>query len=308
VLRLRYNITLGELNGTEDASVSGKQSTLGDNPTVNVEGTPYTLALDTTQTGRTFQDRSFMFRIAPRPASIPPTANIYNLNVRGKRGNIVQTYPATEYDYVPTHLEVNQGDAVTFQWTGCDTNPAANAGQGTDSTDRSNLVQLPDISKNYPASFTDNTTQPLFTDPALRARFANIDQKNCKTQSQLNAAANAGGAAADQSTSNCMLLNQAKQRFSGATVQLNTAGDYYYMSTRNNNFSNRSQKGSLKVKVPGTGTTITLSPAQTSGVVVGVVAAVAVGALVGTIVYAKRNPHSGAGAVVSKIPGLNRIM
>jgi plastocyanin len=307
VLRLRYNITLGELNGTEDASVSGKASTLGNNPTVNAEGVPYTLALDTTQTGRTFQDRSFMFRIAARPASIPPTANIYNVNVRGKRGNIVQTYPATEYDYTPTHLEVAQGDAVTFQWTGCDTNPAANAGQGTDSTDRSNLVQIPDISKNYPASFANNATQPMFSDPALRARFANIDQKNCKTAAQLQAAANAGGAAVDQSTSNCMLLNQAKQRFSGATVQMTTPGTFFYMSTRNNNFSNRSQKGSLSVKGPS-GSTIVLSPAQTSGVVVGVVAAVAVGALVGTIVYAKRNPHSGAGAVVSKIPGLNRIM
>jgi plastocyanin len=303
VLRVRYNITLGELDGTEDATQSGSKSPVLDDPNVAVGNTQYTLAIDTAQTGRTFQDRSYMFRIAPRPAGLAANAKIYNVNVRGKRGNIVQTYPATEYDFVPTNLEVNAGDAVHFQWTGSDTNPAANAGEGLTSTDRSNIVQLDSISMNTPAKNVSGTGV-MFQDPAVAARFANVDQpaSKCLTNAQLQKAANAG-TAVDQNVGNCMLLNAAPARFTGGIVTFDNADtSFAYMSTRNNNFSNRSQKATIKVLGPAG-----LSAAKTGGIVAGVIVAVAVGALAGTIIYAKRNPHSRAADFIGKIPGLNKI-
>eukprot|EP00912_Choanoflagellata_sp_UC4_P001276 UC4_evm1s798 len=184
VIRLRYNMTTDDYDGWKTDSnfnqnqKSGIKSPVQQNPEVNLgaDMQALRLAINTAQFGRTFQDRSHVFQLVPRtshPDDTTDTLNlkgvdIHNLNVRGKRCNIVQCFPSVEYDFVPNHLHIKEGDVVHFQWTGSNThnngNPAGDgqagdAGEGTGGTDRHNVVEMIRDSKNssFPATWEENT-------------------------------------------------------------------------------------------------------------------------------------------------------
>jgi hypothetical protein len=154
-----------------DSRFNGDDSPVQQDPYVSLgeeEDEFVALAVNTNQYGRVFQDRSYNFAIKKRPADVPAETNIFNVNVRGKRGNIVQVYPAVEYDFVPSGLSLSSGsatqnaDMVHWQWTGSDYNPQrgcndaeggppdGNNGNQNARADRTNVVELANMAHNYP--------------------------------------------------------------------------------------------------------------------------------------------------------------
>jgi len=287
-------------SGFIDSNNNGAAAVDYEDPVLNVtdgDSRQLELAIDTTQFGRTFQDRSFTFYISKRPAGISSTARMYNLNVRGKRGNIVQNYPAVEYDFVPQYLSTRVSDYIHFQWTGCDTNPAGNAGEGTDQTDRSNYVQIVNLDNAYPitdAWISANPKNVMFDHASTRVSMATLDQTNCVTRAQILADNGDNDGDAEQNVTNCGKLNAAENYFDGGVHKMNKTGTFYYMSTRNHSFTNRDQKGTLYV--------VPLLPNWAIGVVVtGSVLFVGSAGVAGAMFYAKSHPHSGIANMFSKL-------
>jgi hypothetical protein len=305
VLRLRYNVSSGDYNGWQQVDDPGApmidyryndaQSPVQQDPNVQYGSFNYTLAIDTTQFGRTFQDRSHVFVIAPRPPGIPAVGRIFNLGVRGKRGNIVQVYPAVEYDFTPNYLKIGEGDFLHIQWTGCDTNPANNAGEGATGTDRSNIVMINnnDQRRNYPINFAQQSMFP----PDVAERLAQIDQPAnycaqatdtgcCRTYAQLQQLYGNNQGAIENDPWNCYKLNAAPTPyFNAGLLRASVTGQWSYMSTRNNNFTNRSQKATLIVQplIPWWGLAFVITGAA------GFVAAAVVAVVVW---YSKTHPES----------------
>jgi hypothetical protein len=184
VLRVRYNISSGDLNmnpalrnsqdpDADDGAefdyffdLDAKFNAPGAQPALtneqkdfiglgwNVAG-PLQMQVDQNHWGRTFEDRSHTFTVRAKPEALSGV-KIINYNVRGKRGTQTQVYPATTYEFVPPDLVVNQGDFLHFQWTGSDSNPN-NAGHGKQGTDRTNLVQIESRATNRPVPLTKHT-------------------------------------------------------------------------------------------------------------------------------------------------------
>ena len=287
VLRVRYNISTDDYdprltNSSHNENIEQAiVSPVEENPTVDIGLSPIQglrLAINTNQFGRTFQDRSHTFYIKERPTGTPctMTGKMWNLNVRGKRGNIVQTFPSVEYDYQPNQLEVTTNDCIHIQWTGSNTHDngspagdgqAGDAGEGTGGTDRHNIVCLADRSRNYPVAVDlpwHNNSCMFINDnaefyvPSTGGTGYMAVSSFTKTATLLDAALYLGSsgyykneaeaAAATTTTKLDELLNNAPASLIGGVIMKPLKPRMlHYMCTRNNNFSNRSQKGTITV-------------------------------------------------------------
>jgi len=308
VLRLRYNISTGDpISNVDNTEVTvdgtwvqnGANSPLKDMssgtaayvsfdelPNATFPGARLGLAINTAQLGRTFQDRSYVFEIRKSPVSGEClNRKIYNLNIRGKRGNIVQTYPAVEYDYVPNELYLQDRDCIHPQWTGSDYNPARNANDAyggppdpkdlnAGRADRNNLVQLTGPNRNQPVTSLDYNYTMFSTTRQRKARLAFIDQPfDVSTECMPIEAIVALSADAfntlptpadytdkgqnflddnndrDRYYRNCGKLSNARTPyFDGGLFRPGPTGQYAFMSTRTNSFSNRNTVGLMYVQ------------------------------------------------------------
>lgn len=224
---------------------------LSDNPLIDMFGGLITtghklklrLAINTNQFSRTFQDRTHVFTIKPRPAaygSIP----IHNLGVRGKRGNIVQVYPSIEYDFAPQTLTIRKGEFIHFQWTGSNTNPGNNAGQGTQGTDRSNLILLRHTGRYFPSS-------------SLSA-LSGVAPAGHTGSWKMSYPSRIDDTAPEADLMGLSLEEKRNLARAGihtplvdiGPLQIRKEGTFNYISTRNHAFTNRDQKGRIVVLPP----------------------------------------------------------
>jgi hypothetical protein len=217
-LRLRYNMSSEDYQRNLTSAANGNNnSPIQQDPLVNVgslngENFYAQLALNTNQVARTFQDRSYIFYIT-KPTAAALNKNVLNVNVRGKRGNIVQVYPAVEYDFIPNTINEPANTLLAMQWVGSDYNPrrGCNDGEGGPSTgdnnvaqalknnanqagsnqnsrtDRMTLLMVSDFKDNYPSIGTGAGNQMLatasgagqfFANPEQAIKFATADAKN----------------------------------------------------------------------------------------------------------------------------------
>eukprot|EP00494_Astrolonche_serrata_P031582 UN31851 len=277
-IRMRYNMTTGDYDPYKtDASCNqnskgGIQSPIEQNPTVdvNVDMQGLRLAINTAQTGRTFQDRSHVFRVMNPPAPLAGK-KVRNQNVQGKRGNIVQTFPAVEYDFWPKKMKLKTDECIAISWVGSNThnngNPAGDgqagdAGEGQGGTDRHNLVEVQRKDETYPVPldkdqykadffstcncFRTYDGEPIASGEDIAEKDAQIYLMSNGYYSGYNNGPQSLLQKANPGNGNGLLnvlLNDTPASLRGLTCcDCDSPGEYIFTNTRNNNFTNRDQK------------------------------------------------------------------
>jgi len=213
------------------------------------------IALNTDQAGRTFQDRSYVMNIEPKKnlEEFNGCNKVINVATMGKRGNIVQSYPAIEYDWSPDNVDVKQGECLDFHIHGSDFNAAKdpNNGEGWKYSDRTNLMQKSQAAHNFPAfnEVFENDESLSFFDKDERYNLAYQGQKE-KLEDQGYECKSEDDDDVDDENNDpriCGKLNSAPNHYKLLKKVDAQVGVYDFISTRNNNFSNRAHTLSIAV-------------------------------------------------------------
>ena len=128
-------------------------------------------------------------------------------------------------------------------------------------TDRTNIVETPCANCNYPIPFDNMDQAKMFREAEVLwtpyTRPDGSDQEQALDTAVTFASAGyyrcfEGSRCSEYSVTDKnqlnQLLNNAPASFEGAVLRFSRAATYYYMCSRNNNFTNRSQKGQLTVQ------------------------------------------------------------
>lgn len=102
------------------------------------------------------------------------------------------------------------------------------------------MLQASSSQSNFPLPVESTTMWDK--DTAKKMAYVGMDHSSCDRSLEGN-----NENTANNDPKNCAKLNPAPARFDGGLHKFKK-GVYHYLSTRNNNFSNRSQKGTLRVE------------------------------------------------------------
>jgi len=289
--------TGGSLAGNCNAEVTNDNRPLYNRPEVKVfkdSDSPLSIALNSDQSSRTFQDRSHVFNIAPRSevntvfqgSDCSMDAEIVYVQATGRRGNIVQTYPAIEYKFVHEEMEVPYGACLLWQWGNSwfNENQNPNNAEGWRYSGSHNAVEVKDLAHNFPrghygkngdtevyvsgffneqeAKFFALQEQAEILKKGVRATAGSDEIKTfeCKKETEVDDD--------DNHPLLCGKLNLPRGKVEYATIA-NTPGEFKFLSTRNNNFSNR--KETMSIKVGADPNASNSFAADTAGAVIGAI-------------------------------------